>query len=91
MQIFNNWSYIQKCIIDIKQCSVTNKQSSITVQQCFYIKKTYIGFNKLHLLSTKYFEIQQFCGYKINNLQTLNNLQNEKTIVTIFQHFLKVV
>ena len=54
-----------------------NKQSSITFQQCFSIKQTHIGLNKLHLLSTKYFEIQQFRGYKLNKLQAFNNLKNE--------------
>ena len=56
-------------MIDIQQCSVTNKQCSITFQQCFSIKQTYIELNILHLLSTKYFEFQQFRGYKMNNLQ----------------------
>ena len=54
-----------------------NKPSSISFQQYFSIKQTYIEFNKLILLSTKYFEFQQFRGYKINNLQVFNNLQNE--------------
>ena len=54
-----------------------NKPSSISFQQCFPIKQTYIEFNKLHLLSTKYFEFQQFRKYKMNNLQVFNNLQIE--------------
>ena len=62
-------------MIDIQQCSVTKEQSSIIFQQCFSIKQTYIGFNKLYLLSTKHCEIKQFRGYKMNNLQAFNNLQ----------------
>ena len=64
-------------MIDIQQCSVTIKQSSITFLQCFSIKQTYIEFNKHQLLLTKYFEFQQFRGYKMNNLQVFNNFQNE--------------
>ena len=40
VQIFNNWSYIQKCIIVIQRCFVPNNQFSITFQQCFSIKQT---------------------------------------------------
>ena len=45
--LFNNWSYIQQCLIDNKQFFVTNKQSSISFQQCFSIKQTPFAFNKV--------------------------------------------
>ena len=48
-------SYIQKCIIDMQQCSAMNKQSCITFQQCFVTKQTYFGLNKLNMLSTNVF------------------------------------
>ena len=52
----------KQCIIDIQQCSVSIEQSFISFQQCFSIEQTYIGLNKLHLLSTKYYDNQQFRG-----------------------------
>ena len=80
MSLLNSLSYIHHCIIDIQQWCVMNKQSCIQFQQCFFIKQTYSGLNKLYMLSTNYFEIQQFRRFKINNLQKHSIFSKIKSI-----------